>query len=76
VDGDGGAAAGEAVDLAGVAQFFSGGGGGRGLLKFAKTGTGVGEAPGGEFDAEAIEGLVDFSILSVCGLGVPPRCEV
>ena len=47
VDGDGRAAAGEAIDLAGVAEFFFDGRGGGGLVEFAEAGAGVGEAPEG-----------------------------
>src|SRR5260370_41296985 len=42
-----GAAALEAMHLAGIAQLLLGGGTGGGLLELAKTGAGIGEAPGG-----------------------------
>src|ERR1022692_3081436 len=51
----------------------SNGGGGRGLLELAKTGAGVGKAPGRQFDAEAIERLPDLLFHGVCGHGVPPK---
>ena len=54
VHGDGGAAAGEAVHLGGVGQFFVDGGGGGGVEELAEARAGVGEGPGGEFDPERV----------------------
>lgn len=55
VEREGGADAGDAIHLGRVAEFFFNRGGGGGLMEFAETGAGIGETPGGEFDAEAVE---------------------
>ena len=57
VQGDGRAAAGEVVDLAGVGELLGRGGSRGGLEELAETGAGVGEAPGGQFDSESVERL-------------------
>ena len=52
VDGDGRAAAGQSVNLAGISELVVGVDG-RGVLeKFTKTGAGIGETPRGRFDLE------------------------
>ena len=69
---------GDAIDLGGVSEFFFDGGGGGGLVELAEAGACIGETPGGEFDAEAVERVED----SVCvrsaarGLVVGHMCIV
>jgi hypothetical protein len=60
-----------------VAQFLGSGGGGRGLLKLAKTGAGVGKTPGRQFDTEAVERVPDLLFHGVCGhMFLQKDCEV
>jgi len=59
VEGEGGADSGQLMDLRGVGDFFLDGDGGCGLNILAEPGPGVGEPPGGEFDAKAVEAAGD-----------------
>jgi len=63
--GDGGAAAGQLVHLAGIAKLLFGAGGGRVLYEFAEARAGVGEAPGGQFDPERVQRLTNNLCLPI-----------
>jgi hypothetical protein len=53
------------MHLPGVAEFFFGGGCGRGLNKFTEASARVGESPRGKFDAKGVQGLEDFVFVAV-----------
>ena len=59
VQRDGGADAGPAMHLAGVAELLFDGGGRRRLKEFSEAGAGVGESPGRQFDTKNVERLRD-----------------
>src|SRR5262249_55221505 len=59
VEGHGFAGSGEGVDLCGVAEFFFDASCGGGLNELPETSAGVGEAPGGKLDVEAVKDLSD-----------------
>ena len=72
-----------AMHLAGIGKFFRRGGGRGGLIEFAETGTGIGKAPGRQFDMKRVQRVDDTIGLFIgnhdmatrttiiCGFGVP-----